>query len=199
MLIGLTGPIGSGKSTVASMLAKLGAIVIDADQIGRKVVANNWSVRRKLVSTFGPDILSNSGEVDRNSLARVAFRTETNRTRLNTIVHPLLLKELGRQVKRANGRRSVVVIDAALLIDWGLNRKVDLVIVVGAPQRLRLERLAARGLRPSDAKKRMQRQPSPKVFHAAADVLLANTGSKSDLRKAVRFLWDQLIAPNLLR
>ena len=199
MLIGLTGPIGSGKSTVATMLAKWGAVVIDADQIGREVVANNRSVQQKLVSTFGPGVLSNSGEIDRESLAGVAFRTENSRSQLNRIVHPPLLRELGRQVKKANGRRKVVVIDAALLIEWGLNRKVDLVIVVGAPQRLRLERLTARGLRPSDAKKRMQRQPSPKVFHDAADVLLGNTGSKSDLRKAVRFLWDQLIAPNLVR
>ncbi len=199
MIIGLTGPIGSGKSTVATMLAKRGAIIVDADRIGREVVANNRSVQRKLVATFGPDILSNSGEIDRESLARVAFRTETNRTCLNTIVHPPLLRELGRQVKKSNRRRSVVVIDAALLIEWGLNRKADLVIVVGAPQRLRLERLTARGLRPSDARRRMQRQPSPKVFHDAADVLLGNTGSKSDLRKAVSFLWDQLISPNLLR
>ncbi len=199
MLIGLTGPIGSGKSTVATMLAKWGAVVIDADQIGREVVANNRSVQQKLVSTFGPGVLSNSGEIDRESLAGVVFRTENSRSQLNRIVHPPLLRELGRQVKKANGRRKVVVIDAALLIEWGLNRKVDLVIVVGAPQRLRLERLTARGLRPSDAKKRMQRQPSPKVFHEAADVLLGNTGSKSDLRKAVRFLWDQLIAPNLVR
>lgn len=181
------------------MLAKWGAVVIDADQIGREVVANNRSVQQKLVSTFGPGVLSNSGEIDRESLAGVAFRTENSRSQLNRIVHPPLLRELGRQVKKANGRRKVVVIDAALLIEWGLNRKVDLVIVVGAPQRLRLERLTARGLRPSDAKKRMQRQPSPKVFHDAADVLLGNTGSKSDLRKAVRFLWDQLIAPNLVR
>ena len=120
MLIGLTGQIGAGKSSVANIFAELGAVVVDADQIGRRILNTNLSVRKQLVRAFGTGVVTVGGKVNRSVVARAAFTSESARLKLNTIVHPHLLKELHRQVRVHLKTGKSVVIDAALLLEWSL-------------------------------------------------------------------------------
>jgi dephospho-CoA kinase len=192
MIIGLTGPIGSGQSTVAKLLASKGAVVVDADQIGRDLLDSDAAIKKRLIRSFGESVVSAKGTIDRSALARMAFRSTAARAKLNKIVHPALIKEIRCQTKSAVGQNKVAVIDAALLLEWGMDRGVDLVIVVGAPKKLRLERLVSRGVTRADALRRMKQQASVRDFHKAADVFIGNSGTKYDLRKAVAFLWPQI-------
>lgn len=199
MIIGLTGPIGSGKSTVANLLAPKGAVIVDADQIGRNLLERDLKITNQLIRAFGSSIVSEKGDIKRSVLAHLAFQSTAARAKLNKIVHPALTREIRRQSKAAVAKKRVVVIDAALLLEWRMNREVDLVLVVGAPKRLRLQRLIEKGLTRADALRRMKLQAPARVFDDAADVLLANTGTKSDLRKAVAFLWRQLVPSKKIR
>ena len=185
MLIGLTGQIGAGKSAVADILESRGALVIDADQIGRRVVEDSFSLRRRLVSEFGTDILTDIGELDRKKLAKLAFASPGARAKLNSLVHPYLLRELGKQVKSALRFSKLVVIDAALLLEWGLDDDVDQVWVVHASQDNRLSRLEARGISREDALARQKLQLSSSEFRRRADVIIENDDSIDDLRKQV--------------
>jgi dephospho-CoA kinase len=195
MLIGLTGQIGAGKSTVAEILHKLGAAVVDADQIGRDLLEENNLVKRSLVRSFGEGIVNRHGKINRRALARVAFASEKSRQTLNSVVHPQLLRELRRQLKEGLMARKVVVIDAALLLEWGLNKKVDLVLAVRAPREIRLRRMIGKGFERTDILRRMRRQMTWSEFDKKADVVVSNAGSKADLRRAITFVWEQITSP----
>ena len=145
MLIGLTGLIGAGKSEVARIFKKNGAFVISADKIGKDVVDNNKTILKKLIQIFGQDIISKSGHLNRKKLGQLAFSSECCKEKLNSIVHPALLKELSAQVKEAKKMFDIVVIDAALLIQWGWDKKVDKTILVDTILRKRIQRLKAKG------------------------------------------------------
>ena len=192
MVIGLTGQIGSGKSTAAKMLAGMGAAVIDADQIGRDVVENSPGLLRQLVAAFGTEILDRRGKLKRRKLAALAFVDAESRDRLNRLVHPHLLRELRRQVKAAARKNRVVVIDAALLLYWGMDKEVDLVLVVHAGRDIRLERLRARGISPEDARAREKAQLPYSEFRTRADRLILNNGSPDDLKRKVTVFFDRL-------
>jgi len=192
MLIGLTGQIGAGKSTVAKYLQRLGAVIVDADQIGRDLLDKNVAVKRSLVRSFGRNIVDRSGTINRRALALAAFETETSRKNLNRIVHPPLLKELRRKVRANLHANKIVVIDAALLLEWGLDKKVDSVVVVRAPLDIRLRRMIERGFARADVIRRMRRQMNWSEFDQRADVVISNSGKKTDLRRAVTFLWKQI-------
>ncbi|MCH9024879.1 MAG: dephospho-CoA kinase, partial [candidate division Zixibacteria bacterium] len=131
MLIGITGQIGAGKTTAANILKAMGAVVIDADKIGRKVVENSPGLIQKLARAFGPQILTPTGNLRRKKTAELAFSREKNRKLLNSLVHPYLLRELKKQIKRNLGKKKVVVIDAALLLDWKLDNIINLTVVIG--------------------------------------------------------------------
>lgn len=195
MLIGLTGQIGAGKSAVANILKKLGAVIVDADQIGRDLLEQSSPVKRRLVQSFGQGILDRRGKIDRRALALAAFKTESSRQTLNRIVHPSLLKELGRQVKLGNKTKGIVVVDAALLLEWGLDKKVDLVLAVRAPREIRLRRMIDKGFTRADVLRRMRRQMTWNEFDRKADVVVSNTGTKVELRRAITFLWQHLTQP----
>jgi dephospho-CoA kinase len=192
MFIGLTGQIGAGKSSVAAILQKHGAVIVDADQIGRDLLEQNATLKRRLVQSFGQGILDHRGKIDRRALALAAFKSETSRQTLNQIVHPRLLKELGRQVKLGNHTKQIVVIDAALLLEWGLDKKVDLVLAVRAPREIRLRRMINKGFTRTDILRRMRRQMTWKEFDQKADVVVSNAGSKAELRRAITFLWKRI-------
>lgn len=192
MLIGLTGQIGAGKSAVADIFTKLGAVVVDADQIGRWVLETKVTVRRRLVRAFGPDVVTAGGRIKRQSVAKAAFARESARRQLNTIVHPHLLRELHRQVQRHLKAGDTVVIDAALLLEWKLDRKVDLVVVVRAPAKTRLARMTARGFEPADIRRRMKLQRSWAEFRKAADIVVTNDGPRTELRRQVTAVWRAL-------
>lgn len=186
MLIGITGLIGSGKSEAARIFKKLGAFVISADKIGRDVVENDKSLLKKLVTTFGPDILSKHGRLKRRGLGELAFSSEKNKKALNAIVHPALLRELSRQVKAARKSNDMVVIDAALLINWGWDKKVDLTILVHATYRNRLFRMVQNGYSESEARMRTKSQLHYSELAKRADIILHNNSGLKTLEKKIK-------------
>lgn len=190
--IGLTGGIGSGKSTVAAQLIDAGFTVVDADQLARDVVAPGSPVLAELAQEFGADILDDKGTLKRQLLAQRAFASEEKTARLNAITHPAiadLKQERFDAAERAGAR--VVIYDMPLLIEQGLDKEMDLTVVVHTDREVRLDRLQhSRGLDPSDARRRMDAQVGDKTRLAAADVVIDNSGTLDELRTQV----DELVA-----
>ncbi len=193
MVIGVTGQIGSGKSTAAAILASLGAVVVDADRIGREVVDRNPGLRHRLAEAFGYDILTPKGNLRRKRLAAKAFANTRAKRRLNDLVHPYLIDELRRRVNRWEARGRVVVIDAALLLDWKLDYEVDYTLVVHASQDTRLKRLADRGMSRADALARQQAQLPFSEYRRRADRIILNRGTVDDLRLKLSEWWLQVV------
>lgn len=189
--VGLTGGIGSGKSTVGRMLAERGAVLIDADQVARDVVEPGTPALAALAEEFGAGILKPDGSLDRAALAAIAFGDDHARARLNAITHPRIAErtaELFAQVPPG----SVLVYEMPLLVELGLTEGYDLVVVVDAPDDVRVARLVGRGLSREDAEARMAAQATRDERNSAADVVVDNAGSEADLRSAVDALWHRV-------
>jgi dephospho-CoA kinase len=189
--IGLTGGIGSGKSTVAKRLAELGAVVIDADALAREALARGAVGFERVVARFGAEILTPNGEVDRAALGKLVFGDDQALADLNGIVHPLVAERTAALMAEA-GEDDVVVYDVPLLVENGLQDGFDAVVVVQAPEPIRLERLVQRGLPEQDAKARMARQASDEQRREVATVLLDNAGDRSALIAQVDSMWREL-------
>ncbi|WNV77423.1 dephospho-CoA kinase [Geodermatophilus sp. DSM 44513] len=194
--IGLTGGIGSGKSTVAGLLAARGARVVDADRIAREVVEPGTSGLAAVVSAFGPDVLTPEGALDRPALAAVVFADPAARRRLDGIVHPLVRTRAAELVAAAPPD-AVVVQDVPLLVETGQAASYDLVLVVEADQDTRVRRLVARGLSEEDARARIAAQATDEQRRAVADVVLDNSGTVEDLEAQVERFWAERVAPAL--
>jgi dephospho-CoA kinase len=190
--VGLSGGIGSGKSTVARALARRGAIVIDADAIAREVVEPGQPGLAAVVERFGPEVLDAEGRLDRPKLAALVFDDPAARADLNAIVHPRVAVETARRMAAAPSD-AVVVIDVPLLVE-AARSGYDVVVIVEAPEPVRLERLIARGMSPEDARRRMAAQASDADRRKVADVILDNAGSEEDLETQIDALWAQLAA-----
>lgn len=194
MLIGLTGQIGAGKSTAARAIARFGAAIIDADEIGHEVVERSTTLRRKLVQAFGPGVVDAQGQIRRKKLATLAFADREAKAKLNTLVHPYLLKELRRRVKSLLRINSIVVIDAALLLYWDMDREVDFVLVIHASRTERLKRLKSKGLSPNDALARERAQLPYRELQKRADRVILNNGTFRDLERKVAHWYRDLTA-----
>ena len=194
MLIGLTGQIGSGKSTVAKQFAALGASIIYADEVGREVVESQPVVLSHLARVFGVSILTRSGHLNRAKLAELAFANVRSTTKLNSIVHPALLRELRRRMRAKVKANNVVVVDAALLHLWKLDREVDLVILVYAPRHARIARMRARGISALDAARRTRVQVPYNKMKSRSNVIIRNVGSPTELKSRTTFVWNRYIA-----
>lgn len=193
--VGLTGGIGSGKSTVSAELARLGAVVVDADRIARDVLGPGTPGLAAVVAEFGPQVLTPDGTLDRPALGRVVFADPVARTRLEEITHPLVAEESARR-EAAAGTGDVVVHDVPLIVENGLADRYDLVVVVGAPEEVRLARLVEqRGMDRADALARIRAQADDAARRAVADVWLDNAGTREELLAAVRQLWEERLAP----
>jgi dephospho-CoA kinase len=192
MLIGITGQIGTGKTEVANLFKKYGAHVISADEIGKNVVEKNPAILKQLVSEFGPEILTDSGRLRRKKLGVIAFSSDKNKERLNRIVHPPLLKELHQRVKSAKKNYKCVVIDAALLIDWGWHRKVDLTILVHAGREIILNRLSRKGFSREEAKMRLKSQLKYSTLRKCTDIVIFNNKSIESLERKVQRILTKL-------
>lgn len=189
--VGLTGGIGSGKSTVAGMLAGLGAAVIDADAIAREVVEPGRPALAELVTEFGPRILREDGSLDRGELASLAFGDARATERLNAIMHPVIGAEAQRRIESAGAE--VVVYDMPLLVETGQAGLVDVVIVVDVPEQLQVDRAVQfRGLDPQDVRRRMEVQATRDQRLAVADVVIDNSGTVEDTRRQVEAVWAEL-------
>jgi dephospho-CoA kinase len=193
--IGLTGGIGSGKTTVARMLAERGAVVIDADAISRELVEPGSPALIELAEAFGPGILRDDGSLNRGALAQVAFTEPGGTERLNAIMHPRIRAESERRLAAAvsQGGAGVVVYDMPLLLETGQQSVVDLVLVVDVPEETQLERATGeRGLDADDVRRRMAAQVSRAERLAAADIVIDNAGSLEATRDQVERVWSIL-------
>jgi dephospho-CoA kinase len=190
--IGLTGGIGSGKSTVARMLAERGAVLVDADQIARELVEPGGPALAELVTEFGPRILQADGSLSRGELAALAFSDPRATERLNAIMHPLIGAEAQRRLDD-EPEAAVVVYDMPLLVETGQEDLVDLVVVVDVPEAVQLDRaVRLRGLDGADVQRRMSVQATRAERLARADVVIDNSGSLPQTHEQVDQLWDRL-------
>jgi len=194
LLVGLTGGIASGKSTVSAMLAERGAEVIDADHIARQVVMPGTPAWCKIRDHFGPGVLHPDGQLDRQALADIVFADKSKLALLNEITHPAIFARIADRLEAHHGQDVVVVLDAALLIEAGLAEGVDVVVVVHSPREIQVERLAAKGVGATDARNRIASQLEPEKRLASADIVIDNSGSLEDLGRQVDKLWEDLQA-----
>jgi len=192
--IGLTGGIGSGKSTVSRLLAERGAVIVDADVIAREVVEPGTPGLAAVVDAFGPGIVADDGSLDRPALAAVVFADPEARRRLDGIVHPLV-RARATEVAGAAPPDAVVVNDVPLLVETGQAAAYDLVLVVEADTETRVARLVQRGLTADDARARMAAQATDEQRRAVADVVLDNSGTEDELAAQVDRLWRERLAP----
>lgn len=190
--VALTGGIGSGKSTVAAVFASLGAIIVDADQIAREVVAPGQPALAAIAQRFGAGVLASDGSLDRPALAAIVFGDGAALADLNAITHPKIA-ERSAQLMAAAPAGSVVVYDMPLLVEQGLTQGWDAVVVVETPMDLRLERLTRdRGMAESDVHARIAAQATDEERRAVADHVIVNDGDFADLQQAADTVWRQL-------
>jgi len=194
--IGLTGGIGSGKSTVAARLAELGAVVIDADAIAREVVEPGTPGLARVIERFGAALLDAGGRLDRSALGKIVFADSQALADLNAIVHPLVGQRTTELMAQA-GEDAVLVYDVPLLVENDLTAGFEAVLVVQAPLELRLARLAGRGMDADTARARIAQQASDEQRAAVATVVLDNSGDLASLYRQVDQAWARLARPGL--
>jgi dephospho-CoA kinase len=193
LLVGLTGGIGAGKSTVADLLAARGAVIVDADEAARAVVEPGQAALAKLVDRFGAGILDTDGRLDRAALAKLAFVDDESRRDLEAITHPAINEEFTRQVAGAPSD-AIVVLDVPLLVEseQARKRQYQTVIVVEAPRHLRLARLEARGVDRTDAEARMAAQAGDEERRKIATYVVDNSGDRAALERRIDEVWADL-------
>lgn len=188
-IIGVTGGIGSGKSSVARILGELGATVIDADALARDVVEPGSPTLDALVARFGPDIVDSSGNLLRAKLAAMAFADPQGTEDLNAIMHPPIARLAADRIARSS--TPVVVYDMPLLVETKQHELVDMVVVVDVSPETQMERALARGtLTEEDIKRRLNAQASRDERLAISDYVLSNDGTPDELRRQVEDLWQ---------
>ncbi|MGY2085112.1 dephospho-CoA kinase [Blastococcus sp. SYSU DS0539] len=192
--IGLTGGIGSGKSTVSRLLAERGALIVDADRIAREVLEPGTPGLAAVAAEFGDGVLTPDGSLDRPALAAVVFSDDDARRRLDALVHPLV-RQRSAELVAAAPPDAVVVHDVPLLVETGQAGAYDLVVVVHTDVELRVARLIERGLTEADARARIAAQATDEQRRAAADVLLDNSGTLEQLAEQVDRFWVERVAP----
>jgi dephospho-CoA kinase len=195
LLVGLTGGIGAGKSTVSDLLAARGAVIVDADVVARAVVDPGQPALAKLVERFGAGILDTDGLLDRAALAKLAFVDDESRRDLEAITHPAINDEFTRRVAEAPSD-AIVVLDVPLLAESEQARKrpYQTVIVVEAPRDVRLERLEARGVARTDAEARMAAQADDAERRKIATYVVDNSGDLAALERQIDEIWADLEA-----
>jgi len=193
LLVGLTGGIGAGKSTVANLLADRGAVIVDADEAARAVVEPGEPALAKLVDRFGPGILDADGRLDRAAVAKVAFADDESRRDLEAITHPAINEEFTRRVADARSD-AIVVLDVPLLAESEQARKrpYQTVIVVEAPRDVRLARLETRGVNRADAESRMAAQADDEERRKLATYVVDNGGDVVALERQIDEIWSDL-------
>jgi dephospho-CoA kinase len=193
-VIGLTGGIGSGKSTVAQFLAELGAVILDADKVGHEALKLDTKVWQEVVAAFGQQILTLNGDIDRKKLGEMVFSNPDLLSRLNKIMHPRMYEIVKARIEgyQQQGIR-VVVLEAPLLIEAGWTPLVDEIWVTAAPESTVLKRLKEKdGLSEQQSLARIHSQLSPKERIKHADVVINTDCSFDELRARVRELWQRL-------
>jgi dephospho-CoA kinase len=192
LTVGLTGGIGAGKSEVSRLLVECGAVLIDADQIAREVVAPGTPGLTAVVEAFGEEILAADGSLDRPKLGSIVFADPQKLAALNAIVHPLVGAR-SRELEQAAAEDAVVVHDVPLLTENGLAPLYDVVIVVDADPATQLDRLMRlRGMTEQDARARMAAQATREQRREIADIVIGNDVPLDELRRRVNEVWAEL-------
>lgn len=197
LIIGLVGRAGSGKSTVARLLEARGALVLDADRLGHEITDTDPEVRAALIAEYGAGVYDEKGHLDRRQVAARVFTDPAALQRLNHLVHPRILSRLHHHLVQLSARHEpgVVVVDAALMLDWGFEAVCDEVLAVTAPEPQQLARLvSARGWTPEQARARLANQRPPGYFERLADEVVVNDGSEEQLRKATDAALARMLA-----
>jgi dephospho-CoA kinase len=194
LLVGLTGGIGSGKSTVAGLLAAHGAVVLDADAFAREAVAAGSAGFASVVRRFGAEVVGPDGELDRPRLAAIVFGDEAARRDLEGIVHPFVRRAIADGITANAASDRVVVLVNPLLIEMGTHRDCDVVIVVSVRPETQVDRSVAVGMDEADVRSRMDAQLPFDERARHADIVLDNEGSREELAQRVDELWDELAA-----
>jgi len=193
LLVGLTGGIGSGKSTVARMLEGRGAVVFDADILAREAVAPGTPGHDAVVARFGADVLAPGGEVDREALAAIVFADPAARRDLEAIVHPEVRRLFAEGCEAHRDTEAVVVFSAPLLVETGMHSAFDVLVVVSAPVQTQVERLLRdRGMSEEQVRARIDAQAPLEEKAAVADVLVDNEGPLEELDGQIDRLWQDL-------
>ena len=194
--IGLTGSLGAGKSTVTRFFRKRGAAVLDADRMVHAILAHDRGVIRKIIKAFGPEILAGQ-RIDRRKLAGKVFGRPRELKKLTGIVHPAVIRDIRRRIRDIGlrRRRTIVVVDAALLIESGLHRYLDYCVVVNVSRDTQRNRIEKSGVIPwEEARTRIKSQMSPKEKLRYADIVIDNNGGLAATQKQVHEIWRRLKA-----
>ena len=196
LIVGLTGGIGAGKSTVSHLLAERGAVVVDVDALGRKVLEPQGRAEAAVRAEFGPGVAGPDGSIDRAALAAVVFADAASLDRLTALSHPAINEELV-EILRSIPQDRIVVLDLAVLAESSLGRvdptyRYSFVVTVEADPSVREDRAVARGSAREDVRRRMAQQATDEQRRALADVVIVNEGSPDDLAAEVDRLWERL-------
>ena len=195
LVVGLTGGIGSGKSTFAALLAEHGAQVIDADALGRDALRPDQPAWHSIVGQFGEEVLAaGSMEIDRKRLASIVFDDPLKLAALNAIVHPVIFTGIADALEKLAQSDAIVVLDAALILETGLDKSVDVLVAVVSNREVRSDRLVRlRGMSISDVRARMASQVSTEELVSRAALVVRNDGSMEDLAKEADLAWARLV------
>ena len=202
LLVGLTGGIGSGKSLAASFFKELGAYIIDADQLSRDLVHPGQTALNEIIDHFGKNILDDKGSLNRGKLAKVVFQNPDQKTVLESILHPKIFKKEQEEYLKicAHDPSAIVIIDAALLIESGNYKHVNIVIVVRSNEESQIQRILSRNeFSLDEVKTRINNQMSLDDKIKYADFILDNELQQEDLKEKVRELYPKLLSSSKIR
>jgi dephospho-CoA kinase len=188
LIVGLTGGIGAGKSTVANMFAQLGALTIDADQLARQVIEPGTPGFDEVVTEFSSKILTD-GDIDRQKLGKIVFKDVDKRKRLEAIIHPRVQEALAQKIKSLSPG-DILVYEIPLLVETGAADKFDYVITVESDIENRLDRLFERGMDEDEAERRIAAQASQEEREAVADRVIINDGDRAELFAECARIWE---------
>jgi dephospho-CoA kinase len=193
-VVGLTGGIGSGKSTVAAYFVELGALVVDADTIARDLTKSGSPVLEELQAVFGEDVVDSTGNLDRKLLAARAFSSPENTNQLNSIMHQRIREQAAKDIESFS-EDSIVVYDMPLLLETDSTGMCDFVVVVDSPVDQRIERLAwSRGMTEQEVRQRMALQASPEERNAIGDFVITNDQDLTKLIQECHVAWSAIIS-----
>ena len=191
MKVGLTGGIGAGKSTVAELFSKRGAVVIRSDELARQVIEPETPGQKQVISRFGIEILNDKGSIDRAKLAQIVFKDDVALKDLENIVHPLV-RERTNQLMSEQTSETIIINEIPLLLEKNMESLFDFLVIVISSEKNRLERLLQRGVSEDQAKARMAKQVDDQARKAAADFLIVNDGNLDQLDADVQKIWQTL-------
>ena len=195
LVVGLTGGIATGKTTISEVFRNRGAYVINADSVGHQVLEDDPLVKGKLLSIFGKQILDINGRIDRSKLAKIVFNNASALHQLNKIIHPVITERIQEDIDRERSRThcKIIVLEAPLLIEANLMHMVDVIVLVFADEDVQIERLLQRNLSLEEAKKRIRTQLSSAEKARFADYIIYNNGLLSDAISQAEDVWSRLM------